>query len=103
MVAPFTCGAMSLQPSNCCGDEMGNPASITSTPSRASCSATSHLLLHAHRGPGGLLAVPQGGVEQVDAVHHEPPFSCRSVRSGRGAFFPRSRLTVPLRAISTSP
>ena len=41
ITGPFTCSATSFVASNCAGDEMGNPASMMSTPSTASCRAIS--------------------------------------------------------------
>ena len=52
IVVPFTCRAMSRQPSNCCGEETGNPASIASTPSFPSCAATSHFCSTLMDAPG---------------------------------------------------
>jgi hypothetical protein len=52
MAVPFTCFAIRRHASNCWGDETGNPASITSTPSRPSCRATSHFCSTLMEAPG---------------------------------------------------
>ena len=46
----------------------GNPASITSTPSFSSCTAIRIFSPRVHAGPGALLAVSQGGVEDDQTV-----------------------------------
>ena len=49
---------------------IGNPASMTSTPRRASCSAISSFSPTSSEMPGRLLAVAQGGVEDDHLVCH---------------------------------
>ena len=50
------------------GEVIGKPASITSTPSRASCWAISTFSCGVERDPRRLLAVAQRGVEDMDAA-----------------------------------
>ena len=68
MTGPSISDAMRRTASASSFDAMGNPASITSTPStwswRASCSFSAVFM----EKPGGLLAVAQGGVEDDQSV-----------------------------------
>ena len=48
------------------GEEMGKPASMTSTSMRMSWLGDDELLLGVHGSAGGLLSVAQGGVEDMD-------------------------------------
>ncbi len=68
ITGPRTCSAISLTLSKSPGEAIGNPASITSTPSSASASAMRSFSCRFMEKPGRLLAVAQRGVEHDDAV-----------------------------------
>ncbi len=96
IVGPFTWPAMSLHPSNWCGEEMGKPASITSTPSRASCTAISSFC-------STLIDAPGDCSPSRSVVSKMNTRSTGVLLSYLFAFFARSIATRPLRAISTIP
>ena len=68
MTGPSTLRAIASTASKSPGEVIGNPASITSTPSRASCAAISTFSLPVKRDPGRLLAVAKRGIEDLDPV-----------------------------------
>jgi hypothetical protein len=59
---------MSRTASKSPGEAMGKPASMTSTPEPRELQGDLELLLRVERDARRLLAVAQGGVEDVDAV-----------------------------------
>ena len=65
---PLTVRAIACTASKSPGEVIGNPASITSTPSRASWRAISTFSCGVQRDPRRLLAVPQRRVEDLDPL-----------------------------------
>ena len=83
MIGPRTALAIASTDSKSPSDAIGNPASITSTPRRASWSAISSFSVTSSEMPGRLLAVSQGRVEDPDRVHaHSPLLGVRELRRG---------------------
>ena len=68
ITGPSTSREIASTASKSPGEVIGKPASITSTPRRASCWAISTFSAVFSEMPGRLLAVPQRRVEDVDAV-----------------------------------
>ena len=71
MTGPRTSRAMRWTAAKSPSEEIGNPASMMSTPRAASWLAMAHLVVGVEGDSGRLLAVSQGGVEDEYSVGHD--------------------------------
>ena len=79
----LTARAMACTPARSSGLAAGNPASMMSTPSASSCFARRKLLVGGHPIAGGLLAIAQRGVEDMETFMLPLSLSAPTLEVGR--------------------